>query len=152
MTPGGEQRAETAKGYYNAPLHLMNDDVVIGTSTIKAMLLTAYTPAQTHNTRADVLAAGTETTGSGYTARGATVTASLSASGAVTTLAVTNPAWTTANPGTLSGAFIVYYMDSGTDSTSYVLAYDDLGGTQTASNGGTFTQNQSAGVLTVTVS
>ena len=62
--------AETAKAYNNAPKHLMNGDIVIGTSTIKGMLLTAYTPAQTHDTIADVLAAGTESTGSGYTARG----------------------------------------------------------------------------------
>jgi hypothetical protein len=145
--------AETAKAYNNAPKHLMNGDIVIGTSTIKAMLLTAYTPAQTHDTIADVLAAGTEAAGSGYTTRGATVTASISASGAVTKLAISaGPTWTTANPGTLTGAFIVYYKDTGTNSTSFVIAYDDLGGTQTATNGGTFSQDQSAGVLTVTVS
>ncbi|MER7131244.1 hypothetical protein [Streptosporangium saharense] len=50
-----------------------------------------------------------------------------------------DPSWTTVNPGTLAGSHIVFYKDTGTASTSPVLLVWDLGGTQTASNGGAFT-------------
>jgi hypothetical protein len=56
-----------------------------------------------------------------------------------------DPSWTTVNPGTLAGAYIVFYKDTGTDSTSPVILYWDLGGTQTASNGGAFTGQLDAG-------
>lgn len=50
-----------------------------------------------------------------------------------------DPVWTTSNPGTLAGSHLLFYKDTGTPSTSPVIGYWDLGGTQTASNGGTFT-------------
>ena len=50
-----------------------------------------------------------------------------------------DPVWTTSNPGTLAGSHLLFYKDTGTPSTSPVIEYWDLGGTQTASNGGTFT-------------
>ena len=133
--------AVTAHTYNNAPRHLTNGDVAFATDTIKAMLLSAYTPSASHDTIADVLAAGTEasTTTSGYTARGLTLASKTNATAStVTTLDAADISWTTPNPGSLAAAFVVYYKDTGTNSTSYVLAYEDLGGTQTASNGGTF--------------
>lgn len=51
----------------------------------------------------------------------------------------TDPSWTTINPGTLAASHVVFYKDTGTPATSPVLLYWDLGGTQTASNGGAFT-------------
>lgn len=56
-----------------------------------------------------------------------------------------DPGWTTGNPGTLAGAYIVFYKDTGTPSTSPAILYWDLGGTQTASNGGPFTAQMDAG-------
>ncbi|WP_405149442.1 hypothetical protein OG589_14540 [Sphaerisporangium sp. NBC_01403] len=56
-----------------------------------------------------------------------------------------DPSWTTSNPGTLAAAYIVFYKDTGTDSTSPVILMWDLGGTQTASNGGAFTAQEDAG-------
>lgn len=50
-----------------------------------------------------------------------------------------DPSWTTINPGTLVAAYVVFYKDTGTTTTSPVILYWDLGGTQTASNGGAFT-------------
>lgn len=50
-----------------------------------------------------------------------------------------DPSWTTVNPGTLAASHILFYKDTGTPSTSPVILYWDLGGTQTASNGGQFT-------------
>lgn len=51
----------------------------------------------------------------------------------------TDPSWTTINPGTLSASHVLFYKDTGTPATSPVLLYWDLGGTQTASNGGPLT-------------
>lgn len=62
-----------------------------------------------------------------------------------------DPSWTTSNPGTLAGAYIVFYKDTGTPSTSPVIVLWDLGGTQTASNGGPFTAtlDSTEGLLTM---
>jgi hypothetical protein len=141
--------AVTAHAYNGASKHLTNGDVAYASDTIKAALLSAYTYAATHDTWADVIGAGTEASGSGYTARGVALGSKTdSTTSNVTTLGCANVVWTTSNPGTLAGAYIVFYKDTGTNSTSYVLAMADLGGTQTATNGGTFTYNTSAGVIT----
>lgn len=50
-----------------------------------------------------------------------------------------DPSWTTINPGTLTGSYIVFYKDTGTTTTSPVILYWDLGGSQSATNGGAFT-------------
>lgn len=144
--------AVTAKQYGPSNKHLTNGDVAFLTDTIKAMLLSAYTPSQAHETLADVLAAGTEASGSGYTARGLALTSkTITTSGLVTTLDAADISWTTSNPGTLAAAFVVFYKDSGTNSSSYVIAYEDLGGTQTASNGGSFSVTV-PGIATITAS
>jgi hypothetical protein len=206
--------------YGKLQLSLFQGLINFSSDTIKAMLLSAYTVGSTLDTAqflSDVLAAATETTGSGYTAGGATLgsktvayTAANSwgtsranstayalgdvvrpASGngyvyqaivagtsagslptyptvigqTVTDGGVTwanvgrgvllidaaDPSWTTSNPGTLAGAYIVFYKDTGTGSTSPVILYWDLGGTQTASNGGAFTPQLDAteGLLTL---
>jgi hypothetical protein len=51
----------------------------------------------------------------------------------------TDPVWTTVNPGTLTASHVLFYKSTGTPSTSPVLLFWDLGGTQTASNGGQLT-------------
>jgi hypothetical protein len=142
--------AVTARQYGPSNRHLTNGDVNFLTDTIKAALLATYTPSQAHDTWADVIAAGTEATGSGYTARGqALATKTITTSGLVTTLDAADLTWTTANPGTLAAAYLVFYKDTGTNATSYVLAYEDLGGTQTATNGGAFTVTV-PGIITLT--
>ncbi|GAA4221528.1 hypothetical protein FHR32_005126 [Streptosporangium album] len=212
--------AVTAFVYGQLNKSLMSGLINFTTDTIKAMLLSTYTVgttldgAQFLNT---VTAAGTEATGSGYTAGGATLasktvtyTAANSWSvqranstaytvgdvvrpatgnglvyrcvvagttggsvptyttvvgddftdGGVTWVAegsgvlvvdAADPSWTTSNPGTLAGAYIVFYKDTGTASTSPVILYWDLGGTQTASNGGAFTAtlDSTEGLLTM---
>lgn len=148
--------AETGHAYNNAAKHLMNGDVAFLTDTIKCILLASYTFAATHDTLADVLAAGTEATGggsTGYTARGqALASKTITTSGTVTTLDCADIVWTTASGGTLAAAFCVYYKDTGTNSTSFVIGMDDLGGTATATNGGTFTQATPSGIYTSTAS
>ncbi|MBO4274129.1 hypothetical protein [Microbispora triticiradicis] len=56
-----------------------------------------------------------------------------------------DPSWTTGNPGTLTASHVLFFKDTGTPSTSPVILYWDLGGTQTASNGGQFTPQLDAG-------
>lgn len=50
-----------------------------------------------------------------------------------------DPSWTTGNPGSLTASYLVFYKDTGTGSTSPVIALWDLGGPQVASNGGAMT-------------
>lgn len=56
-----------------------------------------------------------------------------------------DPSWTTGNPGSLTASYLVFYRDTGTTSTSPVIALWDLGGAQVASNGGAFTAQLDAG-------
>jgi hypothetical protein len=148
--------AETGHAYNNAAKHLMNGDIAYLSDTIKCMLLASYTYAATHDTIADVLAAGTEATGggsTGYTARGLALgTKTITTASTVTTLDCADLVWTTGAGGTLSAAYAVYYKDTGTNSTSYLIGMDDLGGTATATNGGTFTQATPTGIYTSTAS
>lgn len=113
------------------------------------MLLAAYTPSSAHATMADVLAAATEASGTGYTAGGQALSGvSLSTSGSVTTLTCSNASWPSS---TITAAFAVFYdAAGGTNATNYPLVYWDFGGSQ-ASAAGTFTLGISAsGLLTWT--
>ncbi|MDX3101749.1 hypothetical protein [Nonomuraea angiospora] len=56
-----------------------------------------------------------------------------------------DPSWTTINPGTLTAAYVLFYKDTGTPATSPVILYWDLGGSQSASNGGAFTPQLDSG-------
>lgn len=118
------------------------------------MLLSAYTVGTTQDTAqyvADVLAVATEASGTGYTAGGATLTGgSWSASGHVYTYTGTIPAWN-ATGGSLAAAYALFFDSTpGSNATNPVLAYWDLGGTQTATNG-TFTLTANAsGIVTFT--
>ena len=140
--------------YNNMPKHLDNGDVVYLTDTIKCALLTAYTYAATHDTWADVLAAGTEVASSSvYTTRGTALgTKSITVASNVTKLNAANVVWTTAAGTSVSANFCVIYKDTGTNSTSYLIAMADFGGEQNASNGGLLTVDLSAGVASYTTS
>ncbi|MEU8199495.1 hypothetical protein AB0C10_37500 [Microbispora amethystogenes] len=61
-----------------------------------------------------------------------------------------DPSWTTGNPGTLTASHMLVFKDTGTPSTSPVILYWDLGGSQVASNGGAFTPqlDSTEGLLT----
>lgn len=119
--------------------------------TYKLKLYSALTPSAAHTTLAAVDAAGTEaTTGTGYTAGGATL-----ANVAVTTV-TTNDAkfdaddvtWT-ASGGSIAAAYGVIYND--TDANDPPLAYIDFDGTQTATDGAEFKATWNAsGIFTFT--
>jgi hypothetical protein len=87
---------------------------------------------------ADVLAAGTEASGTGYTAGGLTIgSVTFTASGHVYTLASSATLqWTTS---TITASYALFYDSTpGTNSTNPVLGYWDFGGAQ-SSSAGTFT-------------
>ncbi|MFC3986463.1 hypothetical protein [Streptosporangium jomthongense] len=206
--------AVTVYTYGKLQQSLLEGRINFATDTIKVMLLSAYTVGTTLDTAqflSAVLAAGTEASGSGYTAGGATLaskTVTYTAAGSWSTQranstaytvgdvvrpASTNgyvyqavvggtsggsaptwptvigttvtdggvtwvcqgtgvlvvdaadPSWTTSSGGTLAASHAVFYKDTGTTSTSPVIALWDLGGTATATNGGAFTMTLDSG-------
>lgn len=129
----------------------------VDSDTFKCMLLSAYTVGTTQDTAqyvADVKAAATEASGTGYSAGGVTLTSvAWTTTGHVYKWTATIPAWTTTG-GSLAAAYALFYDSTpGSDATNPVLCYwnlDGAGGTQTSSNG-TFTLTaNAAGILTVT--
>lgn len=146
--------ALTATTYPQIVASLATKKITLPGDTVKCMLLASYTYAQTHQFVADVVAAGTEASGTGYTAGGATLTSvTFTRSANVWTLNGTIPAWSTTG-GSLAAAFAVFYdATPGSNATNPVLCYwnlDGAGGTQTSSNG-TFTLTPNAsGIMTFT--
>lgn len=134
---------------------LAQKEVDLDSDSIKCMLLSAYTVGTTQDDAkylADVLAAATEASGTGYTSGGVALTSvTWTKSGHVYALKGTIPSWDTTG-GSLAAAYALFYDDT-PGSNKPVLCYwnlDGSGGTQTSSNG-TFglTQNAS-GILTLT--
>ena len=118
--------------------------------TYKVKLLTAATFNATHTTLAAT--GGTEaTTGTGYTAGGATL------SGVAVTTTTTNDATFDANDvtwsasgGSIAAAYAILYNDTDTDDPP--VAFIDFGGTETAGDGTDFKIVWNAsGIFTFTV-
>lgn len=117
--------------------------------TIKCALVTSsYTPNQsTHEWWSDV--SGNDVSGTGYTAGGQALSSkTLSASSLVTTMDANDPSWTSS---TITARYAVFYKDTGTGTTSPLIAYADFGGNISSTNG-TFTVVLNAsGLATITV-
>lgn len=136
--------ATAARQYAQTPRHLMNGDVAFLTdANVKAALVATYTFDQNHDTWADVVASAgfAEAVGSGYTARGQALTGkTITTAALVTTVDAGDLTWTTVNGGAqLSARHVIYFKDTGTNATSWLLGWNDLGSAQVASNGGTWT-------------
>lgn len=131
--------AVTAHSYTKLGLSLGTKKIDFTADTIKVLLLSAYTVGTTEDTAqfvSDVLAVGTESSGTGYTAGGqAIVSPSFTESGHVYTLgSTTNPSWSIT--ATFSAAFALFYDSTpGSNSTNPVLGYWDLGGTTSWTSG-----------------
>lgn len=117
------------------------------------MLLSAYTVGSTQDSAqfvSDVLAVGTEASGTGYTTGGVALSSpTFTASGHVYTFTTaTNPSWSSS---TISAAYALFYDSTpGTNSTNPVICYWDFGGTSSSSSG-TYTLTISgSGILTIT--
>lgn len=115
------------------------------------MLLSAYTPSNAHTTMTDVLGAGTEASGTGYTAGGQALTGvTLSTTGTVTTLTCANPSWANS---TITASFAVFYdAAGGTNATNFPIVYWDLGGAQSSSAGAFTLTINASGLYQVTSS
>lgn len=123
------------------------------TDAFKVMLLSAYTVGSTQDTAqfvSDIKAAGTEASGTGYTAGGVAIASpTFTASGHVYTwTSATNPSWSTA---TLAAAYAVFYCSTpGTDATNPVVCYWDFGGTVSSTASTYQLTLNGSGIMTVT--
>lgn len=119
---------------------LAKADIDLDTATIKVMLVTsAYTENKdTHTKRSDVT---NEVTGTGYTAGGATVTATVTKDTTNDRLdiALDGTTWPTS---TITARKAVYYVSTGTASTDRLIAVNDFG-SDVVTSAGTLTLNAS---------
>lgn len=126
---------------YDSFLHDMaKGDIDFDTVTVKAALVTGYTPNQTTHTRWSDVSAN-EITGTGYTAGGNTVSVTVTKDTTNHRITLTFPQ-TTWTSSTLSATRAVFYVSTGTASTSPLIFQDDFGGT-VSTTAGTFTLNAS---------
>jgi hypothetical protein len=144
--------AVTAHVYTKFQTSAINKLANLTSDALKVMLLSAYTVGSTQDTAqfvSDVLAVGTEASGTGYTAGGQALSGvSISPSGHVVTVTCTSPSWASS---TITASYAVFYDSTpGTNSTNPVICYWDFGGAQSSSSG-TFTLTISgSGLLTLT--
>lgn len=144
----------TAYWYNSGPKHFTNGDIdwdAAGTAIKCSLMGTAYTPSQdSHEYWSDVTA-NEVPNGSGYASRGSVIgpgTVSVDTASRETRLDSTvNPAWTSAS---FTARYAVIWKDTGTDSTSPLMAYVDFGAAETVSSG-TFTITWDAtGIMKIT--
>jgi len=124
------------------------NDLMSISHTFKMVLLSAYTFAQTHETLANVLAAGTEVTDGSYARKTLSGLTFVTVNG-VTSLKASSPVvWTAA---TFSATHAVIYDDTMTTPDDCVLACIAFGETKSPNNA-TFNINlNTGGIATVTV-
>jgi hypothetical protein len=118
--------AVVAKVYGPSLQSLFNKEINFTSDTVRAMLCTSsYVPNQdTHRYKSDVT---NEITGTGYTARGValtTKTATYDGASNTLTLDADDPSWSASS---ITARFLVFYVDTGTDSTSPLISYVDFG-------------------------
>lgn len=147
-----EGAAVSALWYGNAFISLANKLIDIDSDAIKAMLtLAAYTPNQdTHDFKDDVT---NESSGTGYSAGGTTLTTPASAYNAGTNVwnfDADDAAW--AASSITARSCEIYDSTPATDATRPLISYIDFGGDNTT-NVATFTvQFAAGGIVKVTVS
>lgn len=124
--------------FRNLPDHLARGNVIFGTHSFKALLVTSDLTEGNLDSwvaRSDV---NNEATGTGYTAGGTAVTATV---GAVDTtnnrvpVTFSNPSWAAS---TITARGAVVFRDTGTASTDRLVTYVDFGA-NVSSTAGTFT-------------
>lgn len=125
--------------------------VSLAADPLKVMLMASYVYADAHRYVSDVKAAGTEATGTGYTAGGLALTSvSWATNGKVSTLTCASPSWSNS---TITASYAVFYDSvGGTDASNPVLCYWDFGGSQSSSASVFTLQVAAGGLITVTAS
>ncbi len=140
----------TAKLYSNF-LHLLLEDKLAGSildQTIKVALCTSsYTPDQdVHDYFDDIT--NELTTGSGYTAGGATLASkTCTVTGKVVTFDAADTSWTTS---TLTARYGIIYYASGSAATSLLIGYVDFGEDKVSSSGTFLITWNASGIFTLT--
>jgi hypothetical protein len=137
-------------GWYGLGLKaLANKEVDLDTDTIRCALLGSYTVDQdTHDYWSDISAS--EITGVGYVTKGASLTGmTLAYTGSTNTLMwdADDVVWATS---TITASRAVYFLDTGTASTSALLVYVDFGGAVTSTAGNFTVTHNVAGIATIT--
>lgn len=124
----------TSHNYPKGVEDALKKQLNLSTDSLKVMLFASYTYSSSHASMTDVKGAGTEATGTGYTAGGQALTGvTVSTSGTTTTLTCANPSW---GSSTITAAYAVFYdAQGGTDATNVPLVFWDLGGSQSSSSG-----------------
>lgn len=133
-------------------LYRVNNQQVNWTSaTIKVMACNAFTINQsTQTVIGDV--SSNQITATGYIAGGATLTSKVfnkNVASLRTEFQAANTTWTIT--GTMSAQIFVFYVDTGTPSTSYILGYDDKGTAQSRTNDDFVLEYPSTNVLTISL-
>ena len=113
---------------------MTNKNIDLDSDAIKVLLATSsYVPNQdTHNALDDVT---NEITGTGYTTGGKQMTGITITQDALSGRAVFDADDVTWTSSSLTARGCVIYKDSGTPSTSYLVAYIDFGSNVTSSSG-----------------
>jgi hypothetical protein len=141
-----------AHAYDDLADSLAQKRIDIDSDTLKCLLMATYTPDTSHTFLDEVKAAGTEASGTGYTAGGVTLTSvTWTKTSGVWALKATIPAWD-ATGGALTGRYAIFYdATPGTDATRPVIAYWDLANNaDVTATDNTFTLTQHAsGIVTV---
>lgn len=145
--------AVTATIYNNYKLKLFDSStkISLATDTIKlAAVTSSYTPdIDTHDFWDDV--AGNESTGTGYSAGGATlanVTAAVVGASDLAKFDADDVTWTISSA--FSARYLVLYKSTGNNATSPLIGYIDLGSTYSLASGTVSLTWSASGVLTIT--
>lgn len=139
--------AVSAKMYSKGFEAILNKEVDLDTDTIKVMLCTSsYTPAQTtHKYKSSVT---NEVSGTGYTSGGATLSSkTVGTSGLVFTFDAADITWSSS---TITARYAVFYVDTGSGSTSTLLCYWDFGQDEISSSGNFTLTFSGSGIFTIT--
>lgn len=133
--------------YDNFKKNVMNGTLNLASDNITVMLVTStYTPAQaTHEFKSSVTG---EVVGTGYTARGAVLSAkSVTASGGKGIFTAANVTWPTS---TITARGAVVYEDTGVDATSALICYIDFLADKSSSAGNFTISWNAGGIVTLT--
>jgi hypothetical protein len=127
--------------------HIMNGDIDLDTDTIKVMLLSSsHTPAGDSDEFIDDVSSN-EVTGTGYTAGGATLSNKSVTVDNTDDEGVFDADDTSWSTSTITAHYAIIYKDTGTPSSSPIIAEIDFGADK-ISSGGTFSiQWNSEGIL-----
>lgn len=143
--------AVSAKLYGRFTTHISKGEFIFLTDTVKVGILdSTYTPDQNDDYWGDVNAH--EVSGTGYTARGKALTSKTVTYGSgikTTTFDAADVTWAAL---TLTDArYLVVYKDSGTNNTSWLMGYVDLGVSKTPSNAAVTITWHADGIATLPV-